>query len=77
MNEIGILGLSIGLVLVVIIITKTIWQWILGTNILIEESRKQTQLLERLVSMKKESSMGTATLSKEEKARLVDEKLRK
>jgi len=34
-----------------IIITKALWQWVLGTDILIKEAQKQTELMERIVEI--------------------------
>lgn len=31
-----------------ILITKALWQWILGTNVLIKEAKKQTALLREI-----------------------------
>lgn len=48
MNELGAIAIIAGLIIGVIAITKAIWQWVLGTNILIEESKKQTELLRKI-----------------------------
>jgi hypothetical protein len=73
MSEFIVLLVGIGFFLLVIAITKAIWQWVLGTDILIAESRQQTKLLERLVILAKNSDKSTS-LTQEEKARLIDEK---
>lgn len=73
MSEFIVLLVGIGFFLLVIAITKAIWQWVLGTDILIAESRQQTKLLERLVVLAKNSDKSTS-LTQEEKARLIDEK---
>lgn len=72
MSEIMALLVGIGILLAVIAITKAIWQWVLGTDVLIEESRMQTKLLERLVILAKNSDKN-ASLTKGEKAKIIDD----
>lgn len=48
----GLLGtvLVIGAIVLIIVVTKAIWQWVLGTDVLIEEAKKQTKLLEEILN---------------------------
>lgn len=48
MNEIGIIATAIAVFALIITLTKSIWQWILGTDKLIEEAQDQTDLLEKI-----------------------------
>ena len=48
MDGIGGIALAIGLIVGVIAITKAVWQWILGTNILIEHTKEQSKLLKKI-----------------------------
>ena len=50
MDQFLIILLVIGFGLLVIAGTKALWQWVLGTKVLIEESKKQTTLLEKIAA---------------------------
>lgn len=39
----------IAVVILLIIATKALWQWVLGTDVLIKESKKQTALLSKIL----------------------------
>ena len=49
MNEQGLIILAV-IGIIVILITKVIWQWVLGTDVLISEARKQTKLLKDVLN---------------------------
>ena len=74
----GLLGtaLVIGAIVLIIVVTKAIWQWVLGTDILIQEAKKQTELLERIV-LNQNGDTKINLLSKEEKAKLFDKQNKK
>jgi hypothetical protein len=43
---------GLGLCVVFIVFAKAIWQWVLGTDVLIEQSKKQTELLREILKTK-------------------------
>lgn len=48
-NEIAAIALIIGLIIVGVVITKAIWQWVIGTDQLQKEAKEQTILLENIL----------------------------
>ena len=49
MSEQGLIILVV-IAIAIILVMRVIWQWVLGTDILINEARKQTQLLKDVLN---------------------------
>lgn len=49
MDNFLIIILIVGGVIGIIAFTKAVWQWVIGTDVLIDEAKKQTELLQKIL----------------------------